>query len=60
MQMRFIFLCVLGPGGESACAPIAVIAVDVRVELRGREIGMPQHLLHRAQVGAALQEMRRE
>src|ERR1041385_3964821 len=32
----------------------------VRVQLRGRQIGMPEHLLHGPQVGASLQQVRRE
>ena len=34
-----------------------VIPIDMGVDLRRREIGVTQHLLHRAQIGAALQEM---
>src|SRR5260370_6225257 len=33
---------------------------DVRVNLGGRDIGVPQHSLHAAQVGAAFEEMRGE
>src|SRR3954470_16226232 len=33
---------------------------DVCVQLGRREVGVPEHLLHRAQVGAALQQVRRE
>ena len=33
---------------------------DVRVDLRGRQIGVPEHHLDRAQVGAALEQVRRE
>ncbi len=33
---------------------------DVRVALGRREIGVPEHLLHAAQVGAALEQVRRE
>ena len=29
----------------------------VRIDLRGRDIGMAQQLLHRAQVGAAIEQM---
>ena len=34
--------------------------VHVRVDLRGRDVGMPQKLLNLAQVGATGQQMRRE
>ena len=34
--------------------------IDVRVNLRRRDAGMPQHLLHLPQIGAAGQEVRRE
>ena len=30
---------------------------DVRVDLRGRNIGMAEHRLHRAQIGAALDQV---
>jgi hypothetical protein len=33
---------------------------DMRVDLRGSDISMAQHGLHAAQVGTALQQMRRE
>jgi hypothetical protein len=33
---------------------------DVRVDLRRREIGMAEHHLNRAQVGATLEEVRGE
>ena len=35
-------------------------SIEMRVNLRGRQIGMPQHLLNRAQIGAALEKMGRE
>ena len=34
--------------------------VDVRVALRRRQLHVPEQLLNRAQVGAALQQVRRE
>src|SRR6267142_1120511 len=37
-----------------------VIPIDMRVELRRGEIGMAEHLLHRAEIGAAFQQVRRE
>src|SRR5580704_11410450 len=37
-----------------------VLAIDVGVDLRGRDVRVPQHVLHRTQVGAALEQMRRE
>ena len=39
-----------------AAAPVR----DVRVALRRPEVGVPQHLLHRAEVGAAFEEVGRE
>src|SRR5271168_4251942 len=33
---------------------------QVRVDLRGRDIAVAEHLLHRAQIGAALEQMRGE
>ena len=40
---------------------LAAAAVgDVRVELGRRQVGVAEHLLHRAQVGAALEQVRRE
>ena len=38
----------------------AAFVRDVRVELGRGEIGMPEHLLDAAEVGAALEQMRRE
>jgi hypothetical protein len=32
----------------------------VRVQLGGREVGVPEHLLHRPEIGASLEQMRRE
>jgi hypothetical protein len=37
-----------------------VFAIDMRVDLRRRDICVTQHLLHGTQVGAALEEVRRE
>src|SRR3954465_1219864 len=37
-----------------------VLAVDVRVNLRGRDVDMTQHLLHRPEIRAAFQQMRGE
>src|SRR6185437_5858216 len=37
-----------------------IITVDVRVDLSRSQVGMTQHLLDCPQIGAALQEMRRE
>ena len=34
-----------------------IFAVHMRVELRGREVGMAEHLLHRAEIGATLEQM---
>src|SRR5829696_2832303 len=38
----------------------AAAVADVRVQLGGREIGVAEHLLHAAQVGASFEQMRRE
>src|SRR5579863_9132677 len=35
-------------------------AREVGVNLRGRNVAMAEHLLHRAQIGAALEQMRRK
>src|SRR5215472_15599867 len=35
-------------------------AIDVRVDLRGGQIGVPEHLLNRPQVGAPFDEVRGE
>jgi hypothetical protein len=37
-----------------------ILAIDVRVDLRRRDVGMPKHFLDRAQVRAAFEQMRRE
>jgi len=37
-----------------------ISAIDMCVNLRGRDIRMPEHLLHRSQVGSSLQEVRGE
>src|SRR2546425_12119604 len=37
-----------------------IVAVDVRVQLRGREVRVAQHFLHGAKVRAALEQVRRE
>lgn len=34
-----------------------IVAIDVSVDLRGRDIGVTKHLLNGAKVGAALQQM---
>lgn len=47
-----------GVGGEVDLLQLA--PVQVRVNLRGRDIGMPQDLLQHAQVGAAGEQVRRE
>src|SRR5688572_21078434 len=37
-----------------------VLELDVRLDLRGRDVGVAEQLLHRGQIRAALQQMRRE
>src|SRR5450830_1247886 len=37
-----------------------VFAVDVRVDLRGRDVYVAEHLLHRPQIRASFQQVRRE
>jgi hypothetical protein len=36
------------------------LLIDVRIDLRGGNIGMPQHLLDDSQIGAVPEQMRRE
>ena len=36
------------------------LARDVRVDLRGRDVGMAEQQLHDAQIGAVVEEVRRE
>ena len=43
---------------EVGVAPVTV--GDVRVALGRRDVGVPEHLLHAAEVGAALEQVRRE
>ncbi len=53
----------LAPAGMRMCLEVHLAAApvrDVRVALRRPEVGVPQHLLHRAEVGAALEEVGRE
>ena len=50
-------------GGRGVRAEVRVAAVpvgDVRVALGRRDVGVPEHLLDAAQVGAALEEVGRE
>ena len=61
-----------GPGGLARGAPPPGVRVrlevevapppvrDVRVQLGGGEVGVAEHLLHAAEVGAALEQVRRE
>src|SRR5918999_44579 len=37
-----------------------VSAVDVRIDLCGRDVGVPKHFLHGAEVGSPFKEMCRE
>lgn len=39
---------------------VQALAADVRVDLGGRDVGMTEHGLHRAEVGAPFEEVRRE
>jgi hypothetical protein len=36
------------------------LLIDVRINLRGRDVGVPKHLLNDAQIGAIAQQVRRE
>ena len=36
------------------------LLIDMRIDLRGRNIGVAQHLLDNAQIGAVAEQMRRE
>ena len=63
MHAYFLARCVLRTARvrvrlEVQLAPPAI--GYVRVELGRREIGVPEHLLHGAEVGAALEQVRRE
>jgi hypothetical protein len=40
--------------------PLQVIARDMSVDFRGRDVGMSQHRLHGAKIGPVLQQMRCE
>jgi hypothetical protein len=37
--------------------PSQALLDDVGIDLRGRDVGMTKQLLHRAEIGASLQEM---
>ena len=54
-------------GAGSSCSRMGIavgggepLPTDMGVALRGRHIGMTEQLLHGAQVGAAIEQMRRE
>ena len=49
-------LATSGPGvlGDDRLEPLPV---DVRVDLRGGDVRVTEHRLHRAEIGAALEEM---
>ena len=49
----------VGAGVRRQVHAAHVRAVDVRVELGGRDVGVPQELLDNAQVGAAFKQVRR-
>ena len=36
------------------------LLIDMRIDLRGRNIGVPKHLLNNPQIGAVPEQMRRE
>jgi hypothetical protein len=62
--------CIAGSAtGETSATPVRMGVVVqlaasligyVRVELRRREVGVTEHLLHRAEISPAFQQMRRE
>src|SRR6187551_1753487 len=37
-----------------------ILAIHVRVDLRGRDVSMPKHFLDRTQIRTTLEQMRRE
>jgi hypothetical protein len=45
---------------ELAVHTSKILTIHVGVDLRGGNIGVTEHLLHRTQVGAALQQMGRK
>src|SRR5438132_11403995 len=53
-------LSVLRPGMKLFVHGPQIVAIDVGIELRGREVGVAEHLLHRPEIRPALEEMRRE
>src|SRR5208283_256715 len=53
------------PGGSGAWVVLRVnfsqpLAIDVRVDLGGADVGVAEHRLHRPQVGAPLEQVGRE
>src|SRR5687767_557592 len=50
----------LGPRMRLEVDVLQALGGQVRIHLRGSDVGVPQHLLQRAQVAAAGEQMRRE
>ena len=47
-----------GPGMIPVMCGFEAVLVDVRVDLSGRNVHVPQHLLHRPDIRSARQQMR--
>ena len=45
---------------ELAMHRTKILAIDVRIDLGRRDVGVSKHLLHSAQVGTSLEQMRGE
>src|SRR5436305_9724155 len=58
--LEHLSLAESGPRVEAVIHGLEARLQHVRVNLRGRQIGVAEHHLDRAQVGAALEQMRRE
>ena len=53
-------IALLSPGMEAVMNGIQPLLFQMRINLGGGNIGMPQHFLNDAEVGAVLQQMRGE
>ena len=63
LTLRSLTLILSSPAflsGETAVHFFEPRAVDVGVDLRRRDIGVAEHGLHRTQIGAAFEQMRRK
>src|SRR5487761_113604 len=55
--VTFCGLIAAGVRMKSAMPLAQMRARQMRINMRGRDIAMPQHLLHRAEIGAAFEQM---